>query len=204
MADAQTHVFVPNAGVTMKQFNEDLTIACKKADVTEVKTAVVDGALVVVLLVGVVDATEEDVEEAKDEEGNAPFAEGDEIPEGDRLMVKATKLTFATGEDAIKIAGEGGNLEKIYFQADGLIVDHRIVTGRMVCAMQHPDDLLAKKKIDGSRGVYVERDVSYAVVIWLADGDEDGGKDEGDEVADTLRRPAGTRSAADILRGDGT
>lgn len=200
MADAQTHVFVPNAGVTMKAFNEALTAACEEADVTKIETAVVDGALVVVLLTGVVEATEEDVEEAKDEDGKAPFAEGDEIPEGDRLMVKATRLTFMTGEDAARIAGESGNLEKIYAQANGLIVDHRIVTGRAVCAVQHPDDALAKKKLESSRGVNVEKDVSYAVVIWLADGDEDGEEGEGDEVADTLRRPAGTRSAADIMR----
>lgn len=200
MADAQTHVFVPNSGVSMKQFNEGLTAACEEADVTKIETAVVDGALVVVLLVGVVDATEEDVEEAKDDDGKAPFAEGDEIPEGDRLMVKAIKLTFASAEDAAKIAGESGYLEKIYAQANGLIVDHRIVTGRALCSVPHPEDLA--KKAESRRAVYVEKDVHYAVVIWLADGegDEDGEEGEGDDVAKTLRRPSGARSAADILR----
>lgn len=208
MADAQTHAFLPNAGVSMKQFNEGLVAACEEADVTKIEAAVVDGALVITLLTGVVEATEEDVEEAKDEDGKAPFAEGDEIPEGDRLMVKATKLSFQTAEDVVKIVGgngKKGNLDLIYDQADGMIVEHRIVTGRALCAVQHPDDAFAKKKLEGSRAVYVEKDVSYAVVVWLADGEADDaseGGDKGDEVAATLRRPVGSaRSAADILRG---
>lgn len=205
MADAQTHVFVPNSGVSMKQFNEGLEAACEKADVTEIKSEVVDGALMLTLLVGTVEATEEDVEEAKDEDGKAPFAEGDEIPEGDRLMVKATKLTFLTAENAEKIAGQDGTLEYIYSKANGLILDHRVVTGRALVSVPHPEDL---KKAEGSRRmVYVEKDVSYAVVIWSADdddedGDEDKGDGEGgDDVADTLRRPSAVRSAADIVRG---
>lgn len=207
MADAQTHVYLPNHGVTMRQFNQALIEACEAADVTQIEAAVVDGALMVTLLTGVIEATEEDVENAKDEDDKAPFNVGDEIPDGERLMVKATKLSFQSAEDVLKIAGGGGkkgNLDMLYDQADGLIVEHRVVTGRCLCAVQHPDDALAKKKLESSRGAYVEKDVSYALVIWSADdegedGEEDG--DKGDDVAATLRRPMGNaRSAADIIR----
>ena len=193
MSDAITLIYHPV--IPMKAFNARIQEVCEDSVVTSIEAAVVDGSLVVTLLTNVVTATEEDVddEKAESDDGKCSFKVGDFIPDGEALVAKC--LLLSAHDPAAAATTEKRLLDGIYTTADGLIEEHRIVIGRGLVVAPHPEDVA--KAEDIQRKVYVEKEVAYAVVIFLAEALEPDGEDER-TVEQNLRKPR-PRSATAIL-----
>lgn len=189
MSDATTLIYHPDE--KMSAFSKRIEAACTDNHVTEIQAAVVDGSLVLTLHVGVVQATQEDVDEEKEANGRCDFKVDEFIPEGDALLCKCMIIRAQTPEAAAKTEEY---LDKyIHAVANGMVEDYKIVTGRGLVVAPHPEDL--DKKPEQQRKVYIEREVSYAVVVFSAEALEDD-PDEDKDIESKLRRP---RTAESIL-----
>jgi translation elongation factor EF-1beta len=195
VADAKTFVFRPGGGMVTKQFNAELQAACLDPDspVTEIEAAVVDGSLFVTLLAGVVEATDEDLEDAKEEGVKPDFKVGDFIPEGDALCVKIMHLRAHTEAQVSKVQE---HLDDMYGIADGMIVKHLIVKGRGLANIVHVEDVDKKIPEEQKRRQYIETEIAFAVVIFLAEALDEDGDADADDVERTLRKP---RPVSEIL-----
>lgn len=146
MADAFTLIKDPEE--PLSQFNKRIMREAKEREVTDVQLYVVDGEPVVTLLSETDEATEEDVDEAKDH--GAELSLGDEIPAGDLLLFKVVKIgavennamkmgrseykTWAEGKkqgspppDIAQITEE--RLDSVYAEAQGLVSKHLFAQG---------------------------------------------------------------------------
>lgn len=195
MSDVTTLIYHPST--KMEDFSARIQTVCEDAHVTAIEAAVVDGALVLSLHVGVVEATDEDVEEEKESNGGkSDFKEGDFIPEGEALTARCMVLKTQTKKAAETT--EAYLDEYIYKLADGMVHSHQIIHGRGLGLAPHPEDL--DKPAAQQRQVYVEREVSYVVVVFLAEALDPDEENEQADIERSLRRSR-PRSASEILNG---
>lgn len=167
MADAVSLARSPDEKISA--FNKRLLEACQQSPVTDVQLIVVDGQPVVTLFSEVVEATEEDVEEAK-ADGDTDIKVGDTIPENPPISVQVARVACATPEAATKTHS---HLETLYQRANGEVVKQIHATGSRFGFSETPD----KKGT-----VWVEQVDTYVAVAYL-NADAEDQEDEAGEGA---------------------
>ncbi len=187
MADAMTLAKTPKEPI--KAFNRRLRSACSDEGnpVTSVDITVVDGEPVVTLFSEMVEATEEDVADAKTAGEELKIDEL--IPDGDPVVAQVVMLSCATEEAATKTQEY---TEKVYERADGGVRDIKYATGSRFGFVDDPND--REKEKERRRQVYIQEQCQFMLVSYLADFDESDDK-PGDEQAMEagLRAPANGR-----------
>ena len=159
MADACTLVKAPEE--QMSKFNERLIAECREIAVTSVQMAIVDGQPCVTLFSEAVEATEEDVEEAKEvaeeDGGKCELKVGDLIPSEEPVFVQVSPLHADNLERAAK---SQSRMETLYKRAQGGVTAVLHATGKGIVKINDP---VLKKDL------FVEKDLHFAAVVYNPD-----------------------------------
>ncbi len=143
MSDALIAIKDPNE--EMKNFNKRLRDACANTPVTDFELHVVDGQPMVVMFSGLVEADEDDVEEAK--EASEELKLGDLIPEDDPVVIQVCQLRalvpMELDKDGALVKGKEG---------DAALTEKRL-------------DTICERANDGITKVRVASGTSYAWVV---------------------------------------
>lgn len=160
MADAMTIIKCPSEEIGA--FNKRLLANCQSQPVTEVSLHVVHGQPVVTLFSEMVEADEEDVEEAK--EAGETLTLGELIPAEPPLLAQICLLRGDTDE----FSGKTQKFtERLFIRADGDVVKVLHGEGSIFGFIEGAD----------KKPFYAEQRVNYMLVAYLADSGEE--RDEG-------------------------
>ncbi len=145
----------------MKDFNERLREVCEQSPITSFEAVVVDGQPVITLMSEVMEATEEDVEKAKEDDPEDDLKIGDMIPVDDTVLVQVSGVG-AAGEKASNTEHAHDVLNK---RAGGEAIEVRYFTGPSVRWEPDYNDVLANAP--KPKQVLVQAPVTYAAIVSL-------------------------------------
>jgi hypothetical protein len=165
MADIQVLLKIPT--ISMASFNQELKKTCQEAPITDYRASVVDGMPCVVLISTLVDATAEDVEQAKAD--GVALALGDAIPENDPLVIQVAAL----GAYGTAAASSMKACEILASRAQGQVEESEIISGPTVGWAHSPDDLDEQgTPRPNARMIPFPSSASYLVMSYLSPPEE--------------------------------
>jgi hypothetical protein len=166
MADAITLIKAPVE--KMQDFNIRLKQSCESQPVTDVSIVVIDGEPAVTLFSEVVEATQEDVDEAK--EDGQEIKLGEMIPEQAPMMAQVTRVSAVDAQAAAK---SQDRMERLYERAGGSVIKQLHAEGSRAGFMVIPDSKPEQK-------AWVTAPEHYMLVAYLPADEESGEKEKPD------------------------
>lgn len=154
MADAMTLAKVPSEKISL--FNKRLIEACNIQPVTDVSLIVVHGQPVVTLFSEMVEADQEDVDEAKEDDEEIEL--GELIPSEAPLIVQVCMLDCSSDE-ATGLTQQ--HTERLYQRAKGGVTKTLHATGSIFGFVEAP--------APDKKAYYCEQTISYMLVASFAE-----------------------------------
>lgn len=174
-------------------FNKRLFAACQQEDqdgnaivITDASLTVVDGMPLVTLISETIEASEEDVEEADDEE---KLEVGDIIPNGPGLIVQVLRLEAETDD---KCAAMQNRLNALAVRFGGEVIKTLTATGTVIALVEVRDSVPTGVKDVVStviRQVPIRKDVTFMLLAY--DADVGAAEGEGGDEEDLKERITG-------------
>lgn len=152
MAEAMTLPKVPSESIS--DYNKRLAFACNEQPVTDVSIIVVHGQPVVTIFCEMVEADQEDVDEAK--EDGEEIALGTLIPSEPPLVVQVCAIDCSTVEAAVL---SQKYMDRLYQRAAGGVTKTLNATGSIFGFVDTPD----------KKSIYCEQLVTYLLVAYFAE-----------------------------------